>query len=124
MDPPPALAGRVAELRTVADALSGRGASALLIVGEAGVGKSRLVAGAAATVAEVSVVSGWCLPSSAALPLVAVIDAVRGLSEVDAGQLFKAVLGESPSFVRGELARLLPDLDDAREDTVGPGGWD
>jgi DNA-binding CsgD family transcriptional regulator len=124
MDPAPALAGRVAELRTVADALSGRGASALLIVGEAGVGKSRLVAGAAAAVAEVSVVSGWCLPSSGALPLVAVIDAVRGLSEVEEGQLFKAVLAESPSFVRREFARLLPELDEPHEDTEGPGGWD
>ena len=124
MDPAPALAGRVAELRTVADALSGRGASALLIAGEAGVGKSRLVAGAAAAVAEVSVVSGWCLPSSGALPLVAVVDAVRGLSEVEDGQLFKAVLAERPPFVRRELARLLPELDEAQEETEGPGGWD
>jgi DNA-binding CsgD family transcriptional regulator len=124
MDPVPVLAGRVAELRTVADALSGRGASALLIVGEAGVGKSRLVAAAAAAVAEVGVVSGWCLPSSGALPLVAVIDVLRGLTAVEDGQLFKAVLAESPSFVRGELARLLPELDEPQEDTEGPGGWD
>jgi tetratricopeptide (TPR) repeat protein len=122
MDPVSALAGRVVELRTVADTLSGRGGSALLIVGEAGVGKSRLVAAAAAAVTEVSVVSGWCLPSSDALPLVAVIDAVRGLSEVENGQLFKAVLAASPSFVGGELARLLPELAEPKEDTEGPGG--
>jgi predicted ATPase len=125
MDPAPGLAGRLTELRTVADTLSGRGASqALLVVGEAGVGKSRLVAAAAAAVAEVSVVSGWCLPSSGALPLVAVTDALRGLSELDDGQLFKAVLAENPAFVRRELARLLPELDEPQEDTEGPGGWD
>jgi hypothetical protein len=56
--------------------------------------------------------------------LVAVIDVLRGLTAVEDGQLFKAVLAESPSFVRGELARLLPELDEPREDTEGPGGWD
>jgi ATP-dependent Clp protease ATP-binding subunit ClpA len=47
------LAGRVGELQAVSDVLSGGGEpAAMLIVGEAGVGKSRLVAAAADAITE------------------------------------------------------------------------
>jgi MoxR-like ATPase len=61
---PRALAGRGQERQTVADALRGEvGLAALLVVGEAGIGKSRLVEAVADAVqADVAVLMGWCMP--------------------------------------------------------------
>src|SRR6266496_3184992 len=109
------LAGRRRELRAVTDALTGAADDvALLVVGEAGIGKSRLVA-AAGTAAQddVTVLPGWCLQLSDALPFLPVIDALRALSNVDDGRLLVSALDECPVFVRGEIVRLLPEIDDA-----------
>ena len=76
-----ALAGRVGELQAVSELLSGESArAAMLVMGEAGVGKSRLVASAADAIsgADVVVLTGWCLPLSEGLPFLPVIDVLRG----------------------------------------------
>jgi predicted ATPase/DNA-binding CsgD family transcriptional regulator len=103
------LVGRVSELARVADVLAGRG-GALLVTGDAGVGKSRLVAEASQVVAArgVVVVAGRCLPLSAGLPLLPVMDLLRRLSEVDDGRLWSELLQGSSESVRRDLARLVP----------------
>jgi DNA-binding CsgD family transcriptional regulator len=110
-----ALAGRVGELQAVSRVLSGQAdAAALLVVGEAGVGKSRLLAAAAEQVAGegVLVLPGWCLVMSAGLPLLPVAEMLDALERAD-GALLESVLKDCPPYVRPELVRLLPDLDEA-----------
>jgi DNA-binding CsgD family transcriptional regulator/tetratricopeptide (TPR) repeat protein len=107
-------AGRRSELRVLTNTLSGDGPTALLVVGEAGVGKSRLIAAAAdATRMGVAVLVGSCLPLSGGRPFLPVVDVLRGMAEADDEQLLKAALADCPVFVRTDLARLLPELGDA-----------
>lgn len=86
------LAGRVGELQAVSDLLSGASErAAMLIVGDAGVGKTRLVAAASEAVgrADTMVASGWCLPLSEGLPFLPMLDVLRTLNQVDAGRLLQ-----------------------------------
>ena len=115
-----AIAGRRRELPAVAGVLTGgTDAVAMLVAGEAGVGKSRLVAaaGAVAAQADVTVLTGWCLPMSQGLPLLPVVDLLRGFGELDKGRLLDSVLSDCPAFVRGEVVRLLPELDASGAET-------
>jgi predicted ATPase len=58
--------------------LSGEGPTALLVVGEAGVGKTRLIAVAAdATRTGVAVLAGSCLPLSERRPFLPIVDVYR-----------------------------------------------
>lgn len=110
------LAGRHRELRVVKHAITGTAdRAALLVVGEAGIGKSRLVAAAAtdAAHADVTVLTGWCLPLSGGLPYLPVADVLRGLADVDSGRLLTGALAECPDLVRDEVSRLLPGLEAA-----------
>ena len=84
----------------------------LLVVGEAGIGKSRLVETAESQAHEVLVAKGACLPLSAQVPLLPVTDALRHLFEADGGQRFKEALADCPLYVGPALCRLLPELDD------------
>ena len=71
------LASRLGELQAVSERLSGvTEPAAMLIVGEAGIGKSRLVAAAADAITEVGVVvaTGWCLPMSEGVPFLPLMD--------------------------------------------------
>ena len=124
------LAGRISELRAVSALLAGEsGAAAMLVVGEAGVGKSRLVAAAAAAVtrADVFVLSGWCLRLSEDLPFLPLVDVLRALGAIDDGRLVAAAVAECPLFVGGEVLRLMPDLTEPAE-PPGPAepydGWE
>lgn len=103
--------GRAADVAVVRgaleDAVAGRG-SFLLVSGDAGVGKSRLVAEALATAADVGavVLSGQCLdlqPPPPYQPIVDHVDAVRRALPEDE---FRAVLGENAA----EVATLVPAL--------------
>ena len=116
----PVLIGRVDELGRLEAAL-GRAidgqSSATLLAGEAGVGKSRLVAEfeERARTAGVEVLQGGCiLLGDGALPYAPVIEALRGLVRRTPATDVEAVFGPG----RAELARLVPDLgpvvDDAR----------
>jgi DNA-binding CsgD family transcriptional regulator len=119
-----ALAGRVAELQAVSELLSGETEhAAVLIIGEAGVGKSRLVAAAAdaATFGGAVVATGSCLPLSEGVPFLPVVDVLGELEKADEGRLLTAALAECAPFVRGELGRLLPDLAEST-DELAPNG--
>src|SRR6478752_1897194 len=99
------LAGRVRELEAVIQLVSGETRHAgMLVIGEAGIGKSRLAAAAAAAVApEVLVAPGWCLPLSDTVPFLPITDVLRALDDVDDGRLLTAALDQCPKFVRGEV---------------------
>jgi DNA-binding CsgD family transcriptional regulator len=124
-----ALAGRVGELQAVSELLSGESPrAAMLIIGEAGVGKSRLVAAAADAVRRMDVVvlTGGCLRLSEGLPFLPVLDVLRALGQVDEGRLLNAALAGCPPFVRAEVGRLLPDLAEPTSESVAGGsddGW-
>ena len=109
----PRLISREAELEllrsAVARAAAGQ-ATAALVAGDAGVGKSRLVAELAATTGDALVLVGHCVElGDGELPFAPVIGALRTLpSRLEAGELDRA-LGPA----RAELARLIPALGEA-----------
>jgi DNA-binding CsgD family transcriptional regulator len=106
------IAGRVVESHALSSLLTGQsGASAILVVADAGVGKSRLVAATAAAVAEdVTTLTGSCLPLSTGLAFLPVIDVLQALLVLDQGRLIKSALAECPAYVRTELTRLVPEI--------------
>ncbi|MEV6007852.1 AAA family ATPase [Streptomyces sp. NPDC051976] len=103
---PAAFVGRDRELGTLLRAVRSR-PCAVLVEGEAGIGKSRLVAEASAVLEadSVRVIVGGCHPLREPLPFGPVIDALRGT-----GEWLAAADGIGPSA--GVLAPLLPDLAD------------
>ncbi len=105
-------------------AVVGGEARLLLVVGDAGVGKTRLVTEGMRRVAADGVVSVWggCLPMRETLPLLPVMDALGELSRVDGGELLDAALAVTPRYVRVEVERLLPQLEvRARPSRAGAG---
>jgi hypothetical protein len=101
------LVGRQAELASVTGALvPGPQPGVLVLAGEAGVGKSRLVAGAVdrARAAGVTVPTGNCLPLSDSVPFLPLTEALRALGS-DGGTVVRQRCAPS---VRAELARLIP----------------
>src|SRR4051812_6510919 len=105
------IAGRRPELVAVRRHLES-GAGLLLVAGEAGIGKSRLVETAASQLRDVFVARGACLPLSAQVPLLPITDALRDLFDVDGGQQLKEALADCPVYVGPALRRLLPELED------------
>ena len=103
------IAGRTEELAVVRRHLQG-GSGLLLVTGEAGIGKTTLVAGAGSSVDTVVAV-GRCLKLSSEVPLLPVVDALRGIHGMDDGTWMEEGLATCPSFVRASLARLVPELD-------------
>ena len=117
--------GRQRELPRLRAALGG-GARLLLVVGDAGIGKTRLVAEGLRLAASDGLVAvlGGCLPLANKLPLLPVADALSELSRLEHGSVLEAALGTAPPYVRGEVARLLPQLGAADEAPVERAeGW-
>jgi DNA-binding CsgD family transcriptional regulator len=114
----PVLVGRAAELGQLQAAfrLADDGqSSAVLIAGEAGVGKTRLVASfaAAAEADGASVLLGGCLDlGEGAVPYAPIVEALRGLIRRTDPDELEAVIGHG----RSELARLMPDLGPVEEE--------
>ena len=104
----PPLAGRKSELAAVRRHLA-QGTGLLLVTGEAGIGKTRLVDTAVAA-SHVFVARGSGLPLSAQVPLLPVTDMLRSIYGVDQGQWLKEGLADCPGYVPTVLRRLLPDL--------------
>ncbi|WP_206283114.1 helix-turn-helix transcriptional regulator [Streptomyces chilikensis] len=110
----PVFVGRTEELRVLGEALGRADAAepqALLLGGEAGVGKTRLVEefAAAATRRGAVVAVGGCVEIGAdGLPFAPVSTALRVLRRELPGELAAAAAGQED-----ELARLLPELGDA-----------
>jgi DNA-binding NarL/FixJ family response regulator len=115
-------AGRRGELARFARALAGE-TRLLLVVGDAGMGKTRFVTEAlrAAAVNGVIVAWGGCLPLAEKLPLLPVAQALGELSHRADGRLLASALTEAPAYARTEIARLVPGLE-AREAGGGDGG--
>jgi len=120
---PEGFVGRKDELSALLGAL-GEGARLVLVVGDAGVGKTRFVAEAVnrAAAAGMVMARGECLPLADTLPLLPVAGALGELARLDDGKVLAAALEAAPGYVRGEVARLLPGLGGGDE-TV-PGGRD
>ena len=93
----------------------------LLVVGDAGVGKTRFAAEAMARAAAAGrvMVRGDCLPLAGTLPLLPVTQALRELGELCGGRLLEEALAAAPAYVREEIGRLLPRLGPG--DGPGPG---
>jgi DNA-binding CsgD family transcriptional regulator len=123
MTAPVAFVGREGELSRLLAALGGD-TRLVLVVGDAGVGKTRFVAEgmARAEAAGAVMVRGECLPLAESLPLRPVAAALRELARVDGGGLVEAALNSAPGYVRGEVARLLPEL--GSDGGPGTGGRD
>jgi predicted ATPase len=117
---PVAFVGREGELSRLLGAVGGD-AQVLLVVGDAGVGKTRFVTEGARRAADGGVVAVWggCLPLAEKLPLLPVAAALGELSRVDGGGLVEAALGVAPQYVRREVERLVPRLG---RGAAGPGG--
>lgn len=105
---PSRIAGRRRELAVIRDHLQ-TGAGLILLCGEAGVGKTKVVT----TAAEASgrlVAVGHCLPLSTQVPLMPVAAILRAVHDADDGQQIDEALNSSPSYVRASLSGLLPEL--------------
>jgi DNA-binding CsgD family transcriptional regulator/tetratricopeptide (TPR) repeat protein len=113
--------GRERELSRLRAALGGD-ARLLLVVGDAGVGKTRFAGEGMRLASADGVVSVWgaCLPLAEKLPLLPVAEALGGLARLNGGRLLEGALEVTPPYVRVEVARLLPEVGDAR--TVADGG--
>jgi DNA-binding CsgD family transcriptional regulator len=120
------LVGRSDDLIRLAKVLGGRSAErTALIVGDAGIGKSRLLSEAAQEFAGAggTVLQGSCLPLTEALPLLPIVEALRGLTRD--GTVLEEIFAAQPAYLRQEIARLLPELGASSETGEGgPGeGW-
>ena len=104
----PRMAGRRAEAEIMRRHLeTGRGL--LLVVGEAGIGKTKLVT-AAAPRADAFVTTGHCLPLASEVPLLPIADMLRAVYDVDGGEWFRTALATCPAYVAGSLSPLLPEV--------------
>ena len=120
----PEFVGRRDELQILSDALESAGAGearTVLVAGESGVGKSRLLAEfeALARAADARVAVGACLDlgGDSELPYSPIVEVLRGLlADVDLDDLEDVL-----AVGRGELARLLPELAGG-ETAEGPPG--
>ncbi|HET9083108.1 MAG TPA: AAA family ATPase [Candidatus Limnocylindrales bacterium] len=123
----PIVVGRTTELGTIADGLDvavNGGATTLLLAGEAGVGKSRLVGEAIRMANErgVQVLRGACVNiGSTGVPYGPIVEALRELQrELPPGQMAELVGSSGP-----DVARLLPSLGDGRDlpEPTGQSQW-
>jgi len=99
----------------------------VLVVGDAGIGKTRLVAEGLRDAPAARRLSVWgaCLPLAEKLPFLPIAEALDALSRQDGGVLLEGALGRSPEYVRIEAGRLLPRLQPASASTAGPmGEWE
>jgi predicted ATPase len=123
---PVAFVGREHELSRLLGALSGH-AAMVLVVGDAGVGKTRFAEEgmARAAAAGMVMVRGECLPLADTLPLLPVGQALRELDEAQGGRLLGEALTAAPGYVREEVGRLLPQVGPGGEPGAGArdGGW-
>ena len=115
--------GREGELSRLRTALGGD-TRLLLVVGDAGVGKTRFAGEGMARAAAGGLVSVWgrCLPLAGKLPLLPIMEALGELSRLDGGTRLEPALAMTPPYVRVEVERLLPQLGPGGMDTGGQGG--
>ena len=114
--------GRERELSCLRAALGGD-TRLLLVMGDAGIGKTRFTREAMRLAEASGMVTLWgaCLPLAGKLPLLPVAGALGELRRLDEGRLLDAALDACPPFVRAEMERLLPQLAAATPDTPARG---
>lgn len=104
------LAGRRAELGVVRRHAE-TGSGVLLVSGEAGMGKTRLVECAAElAAARARILLGSCLPLSREVPLLPIADILRSAYSLDDGRWVTEALRACPPYVAPSVARLLPEV--------------
>jgi DNA-binding CsgD family transcriptional regulator len=81
-----------------------------VITGDAGIGKTRLLAEAIRACPDVLVLAGACLPMSESLPYGAVTDALSDLASPSARPALDRALGRCAPYVRSQMAGLIPAL--------------
>jgi DNA-binding CsgD family transcriptional regulator/tetratricopeptide (TPR) repeat protein len=100
----------------------------VLVTGEVGIGKTRLVTQASQGARErgTVVVEAACLPLDLRLPLLPVIEILRGLDRNLGRSVFAEILAELPPHAVDELARLAPEAigRPAGPDTRPAGEWE
>lgn len=106
------IAGRSAEVAAVRRHVES-GSGLLLVTGEAGIGKTKLVDTARAS-GEAFVARGAGLPLSVAVPFLPLSHALQQVHRADE-QWLSGALDACPAYVRGALAPLLPGLADVGE---------
>ena len=123
MATPAAFVGREDELSRLLAALANQ-TRLVLVLGDAGVGKTRLAGEAMAQAAATGMVTvrGECLPLGESLPLLPIAAALDDLARLDGGDLLNAALDTTPEYVRGEVGRLLPRLGSGAGSEQG--GWE
>lgn len=103
----PRIAGRRAEVAALQRHFR-TGAGLILVSGEAGIGKTKVVTTAVDT-SDCFVVIGHCLPLSMQVPLMPVADLLLAVHDADGGQRLDEALSAAPAYVRRSLAGLLPE---------------
>jgi hypothetical protein len=106
---PPGLAGRRVELNAVLSQLDGS-SGLLLVAGEAGIGKTRLVSTAARLTTGTFIASVNCLPLANALPMLPVTEALQTLAAEHDGEWMREALASVPTYVPAALSHLLPQV--------------
>jgi DNA-binding CsgD family transcriptional regulator len=109
--------GRRGELDRLGRVLRGdTGACAAAVVtGDAGIGKTRLLAEVVAAEPGVQVLAGACLPLSQSLPFGAVAEAFAGLTGPTGRPALDRALDRCSPFVRPQIAALVPALSTGAE---------
>ena len=116
------IAGRRDELTAVRRHLE-TGTGLLLVTGEAGIGKTTLVASVTGTVDGAFIAAGSCLPLSSEVPLLPVADLMRAVHEHDGGQWLEETLMQCAPYVADSMSRLVPELAESEATAPEADGW-
>src|SRR5262245_27355432 len=112
VSPMTTMVGRDQELAAVVGSLTAPEVALTLVMGEAGIGKSRLVAEAVEATPERLTLTGGCLPMRHALPLLPVVDALDSRDPTARRALTRAARslpGPLRPHIAGVMPRTLPD---------------
>ena len=106
------LAGRRREVGVVRRHLAEGTGRLLLVSGEAGIGKTRLLDAAGSGAEEVWVARGRCLPLSTEVPFLPLAEVLRAVHDRDHGATLARALARCASYVPGALVPLIPEVAD------------
>jgi DNA-binding CsgD family transcriptional regulator len=113
--------GRRGELDRLGRVLLGdpEAASAAVVTGDAGIGKTRLLAEVLGTAPDVLILAGACLPLSESLPYGAVTDGLSALAGRSGRPTLDRALSRCAAYVGPQVAALIPTLSEDPRGAVG-----